>query len=86
MLDITGYTTDDAVKLIRGAEGTEVKITVQKPDGTLKTVSMIRAELKLDETFARSVIINSGKHKIGLRAVWAMNIERFCRHVGWALW
>lgn len=64
--DITGYTTDDAVKLIRGAEGTEVKITVQKPDGTLKTVSMIRAELKLDETFARSVIINSGKHKIGL--------------------
>lgn len=63
--DITGYTTDDAVKLIRGAEGTEVKITVQKPDGTLKTVSMIRAELKLDETFARSVIINSGKHKIG---------------------
>ncbi len=64
--DITGYTTDDAVKLIRGAEGTEVKITVQKPDGTLKTVSMIRAELKLDETFARSVIINSGKYKIGL--------------------
>ncbi len=64
--DITGYTTDDAVKLIRGAEGTEVKITVQKPDGTLKTVSMIRAGLKLDETFARSVIINSGKHKIGL--------------------
>lgn len=64
--DITGYTTDDAVKLIRGAEGSEVKITVQKPDGTLKTVSLIRAELKLDETFARSVIINSGKHKIGL--------------------
>ncbi|AFK03441.1 carboxyl-terminal protease [Emticicia oligotrophica DSM 17448] len=64
--DVTGYTTDDAVKLIRGAEGTEVKITVQKPDGTLKTVSLIRAELKLDETFARSVIINSGKHKIGL--------------------
>ena len=64
--DITGYTTTDAVKLIRGAEGTEVKITVQKSDGTTKTVSMIRAELKLDETFARSVIINSGKHKIGL--------------------
>ncbi|WP_394993804.1 carboxy terminal-processing peptidase [Emticicia sp.] len=64
--DITGYTTTDAVMLIRGAEGTEVKITVQKPDGTLKTVSMIRAELKLDETFARSVVINSGKYKIGL--------------------
>ena len=64
--DITGYTTDDAVKLIRGVEGSEVKITVQKPDGTRKTVSMIRTELKLDETFARSVIINSGKYKIGM--------------------
>ena len=39
---------------------------MQKPDGTLKTVSMIRAELKLDETFARSVVISSGKYKIGL--------------------
>jgi carboxyl-terminal processing protease len=64
--DITGYTPTDAVTLIRGAEGTEVKITVQKSDGTIKTVSLIRAELKLDETFARSVVINSGKYKIGL--------------------
>lgn len=63
--EIVGYTTDEAVKLIRGGEGTEVRITVKKPDGTLKTVSMIRAELKLDETFARSVIIE-GKQKIGL--------------------
>jgi len=64
--DITGYTTTEAVKLIRGAEGTEVKITVQKPDGTLKTVSLIRSELKLDETFARSVIIEHKGHKFGL--------------------
>lgn len=64
--DITGFTTDDAVKVIRGAEGSEVRLTLRKPDGTQKVVSLIRAELKLDETFARSVIINSGKNKIGL--------------------
>ncbi len=64
--ELTGLTTTDAVKFIRGAEGTEVKVTVQKPDGSLKTVSLIRAELKLDETFARSVVINNGKYKIGL--------------------
>jgi carboxyl-terminal processing protease len=64
--ELTGLTTTDAVKFIRGAEGSEVKVTVQKPDGSLKTVTMIRAELKLDETFARSVVINSGKYKIGL--------------------
>jgi carboxyl-terminal processing protease len=64
--ELTGLTTTDAVKFIRGAEGTEVKVTVQKPDGSLKTVTMVRAELKLDETFARSVVINSGKYKVGL--------------------
>ncbi|MCU0324288.1 MAG: carboxy terminal-processing peptidase [Spirosomaceae bacterium] len=63
--DIVGYSTDEAVKLIRGAEGTNVRIWVEKPDGTVKMVSLIRQELKLDETFARSVIIN-GKHKIGV--------------------
>ncbi len=64
--DITGYTTTEAVKLIRGAEGSEVKITIQKPDGTFRTVSLIRSELKLDETFARSVIIEHKGHKFGL--------------------
>ncbi len=64
--DITGFTTDDAVKVIRGAEGSEVRLTIQKPDGTQKVIPIIRAELKLDETFARSVVINSGKYKIGL--------------------
>ncbi|HEY1056683.1 MAG TPA: carboxy terminal-processing peptidase, partial [Emticicia sp.] len=64
--DITGFTTDDAVKVIRGAEGSEVRLTIQKPDGTHKVVPIIRAELKLDETFARSVVIKSGKNKIGL--------------------
>jgi len=64
--DLTGSTTDDAVKIIRGAEGTEVRITIQKPDGTQKVIPIIRAELKLDETFARSAIITSGKSKIGV--------------------
>ncbi len=64
--ELTGLTTTDAVKFIRGAEGSEVKVTVQKPDGSLKTVTMVRAELKLDETFARSVVINNGKYKVGL--------------------
>jgi carboxyl-terminal processing protease len=63
--DIVGYSTDEAVKLIRGAEGTKVKVWLQKADGTTKMVALTRAELKLDETFARSVILN-GKHKIGV--------------------
>ncbi len=64
-VDVTGYAVTDAVKLIRGAQpGTEVKLTVRKPDGTVKVIALKRDEIKLDDTFARSAIIN-GEHKIG---------------------
>jgi carboxyl-terminal processing protease len=64
-VDLTGYETEDAIKLIRGEKGTEVKLTVKKADGTIKVVSLIRDEIVQDETFARSVIVNGEKGKIG---------------------
>lgn len=64
-VDVTGYSVTDAVKLIRGAEkGTEVKLTVRKMDGSVKVISLLRDEIKLDDTFAKSAIIN-GDHKVG---------------------
>jgi carboxyl-terminal processing protease len=64
-VDVTGYGTSDAVKLIRGAEkGSEVRLTIKKADGTLKVVSLLRDEIKLEDTFAKSAVIN-GDHKIG---------------------
>jgi carboxyl-terminal processing protease len=64
-VDLTGFTVEDAVKLIRGNKGTEVRLTLKKSDGSVKTVSLIRDEIVLEETFARSVIVNSDKGKIG---------------------
>jgi carboxyl-terminal processing protease len=63
--DLTGFETEDAVKLIRGKKGTEVRLTVKKADGTIRIVSMIRDEVVLDETYARSAVINEGGKKIG---------------------
>ncbi|HTQ27939.1 MAG TPA: S41 family peptidase, partial [Puia sp.] len=63
--DLTGYLVEDAVKLIRGAKGTEVRLTLKKADGSVKTISLIRDEIVQDEKFARSVIVNSDKGKIG---------------------
>ncbi len=64
-VDVTGYAVSDAVKLIRGSEkGTIVKLTVRKVDGTIKVISLSRDQIKLDDTFAKSAIIN-GAHKIG---------------------
>lgn len=64
-VDVAGYATEDVVKLIRGNKGTEVRLTIKKTDGTIKVVTMQRDEIVLDETFARSAIVNEGNKKIG---------------------
>ncbi len=63
--DLAGYETEEAVKLIRGKKGTEVRLTIKKADGSIKVVSMIRDEVVLDETYAKSAIITEGGKKIG---------------------
>jgi carboxyl-terminal processing protease len=65
MVDVTGFDVTDAVKLIRGNKGTEVKLTLKKSDGTYKTVSILRDEIVQDEGFARSVIVKNNDKKIG---------------------
>ena len=64
-VDLTGYTIPDAVKIIRGSKGTEVRLTLKRTDGTIKVVSLIRDEIVQDEKFARSVIVTTEKSKIG---------------------
>jgi carboxyl-terminal processing protease len=64
-VDLAGYESADAVKLIRGKKGTEVRLTIKKADGTIKIVSMIREEVELDETYAKSAVIQEGGKKIG---------------------
>ncbi|MEP7280011.1 MAG: carboxy terminal-processing peptidase [Bacteroidota bacterium] len=64
-VDLTGYFVQDAVKIIRGKKGTEVRLTLKKSDGSVKIVKIIRDEIVQDETFARSSIVSNGKAKIG---------------------
>lgn len=64
-VDLTGYLVTDAVKVIRGKKGTEVRLFVRRADGSTKVVSLIRDEIVQDETFARSAIVKNGNTKIG---------------------
>ncbi len=64
-VDIAGYETTDAVKLIRGDLGTEVRLTIKKPDGSIKVVALKREKIILDEGYARSAVITKGNEKIG---------------------
>ncbi|HXR85000.1 MAG TPA: carboxy terminal-processing peptidase [Hanamia sp.] len=65
-VDVTGYAVTDAVKLIRGEKrGSEVRLTLKKADGTIKVVSILRDKISLDDTFAKSAVVNNNGHRIG---------------------
>ncbi len=56
-VSVVGMLLDDAIRLIRGEEGTTVVLTVEKKDGTTKIISLVREEIEIQETFVRSAVI-----------------------------
>lgn len=63
-VDITNMDMDDAIDMIKGRKGTEVRLTVKKQDGSFKVIPIIRDVIQIEETFAKSAILNT-KKKIG---------------------
>ena len=57
-VDIVDMRLDDAVKLIRGPKGTEVRLTVKKIDESIKVIPIVRDVVILEETYAKSAILN----------------------------
>ncbi len=66
-VDIVDMAVNDAVQLIRGDKGTEVRLTVKKVDGNIKIIPIIRDVVILEETYAKSAIIQKDgeKQKVG---------------------
>ncbi|MFA6060003.1 MAG: carboxy terminal-processing peptidase [Taibaiella sp.] len=64
-VDVEGMETDDVVKLIRGPKDTEVRLTVKHADGTTEVVPIIRGKVDMEDTFAKSAIIENKGKKIG---------------------
>jgi carboxyl-terminal processing protease len=56
-VDVVGMAVDDAVKLIRGPKGSEVRLTVRKLDGAEVTIPIVRDIVELEETFAKSALL-----------------------------
>ena len=65
-IDISGMRLDDVVKKIKGKKGTEVRLTLKKVDGTIKVVSLIRDIVEIEETYAKSSIIEFNNEKYGI--------------------
>ena len=64
-VSIEGMRLDKAIQLIRGKKGTEVRLTVRKPDGSQLIIPIVRDIVVLEATYAKSAIIHSGGKKIG---------------------
>ncbi|MFH0999994.1 MAG: carboxy terminal-processing peptidase [Bacteroidota bacterium] len=57
-VDVYDMRLDDAVKLIRGPKGTEVRLTIRKPDGRVLEVPIIRDKVIREETYAKSAVVS----------------------------
>lgn len=57
--NLVGVRVTDAVQYIRGKKGTEARLTVKKPDGSIVIIPIIREVVILEETFAKSAIIKN---------------------------
>ncbi len=64
-LDVVGMRIDEIVKKIRGKKGTTVYLTVKKLNGTIVEIPIVRDKVVLEETFAKSLILQDSIYKIG---------------------
>ncbi len=65
-VDIVGMRLDDIVKKIKGPKGSEVRLTVKKVDGSIKTISIIRDIVEIEETYAKSSVVERNGVKYGV--------------------
>jgi len=63
-VDIKDMDMEDAIELIKGKKGTEVRLTVKKTDNSTKIISIIRDVIEMEETYAKSLLLEN-KGKIG---------------------
>jgi len=65
-VDVVGMRLDDVVKKIKGPKGTEVRLTIKKVDGTIKVISIIRDVVEIEETYAKSSVVDKNGLKYGV--------------------
>ncbi|MBT8394416.1 MAG: carboxy terminal-processing peptidase [Bacteroidia bacterium] len=71
-LSIVGMRLDNAIKFIKGPKGTKVTLTVKKVDGTIKEIDIVRDVVELEETYAKSSLVNKEDKIFGV-----INLPKF---------
>ncbi|MFD2516941.1 carboxy terminal-processing peptidase [Salinimicrobium flavum] len=71
-VSVVGMRLDDAVSLIKGPKGTKVTLTLRKVDGTLKDVQIVRDVVEIEETYAKTAVVNKNDRTYGV-----INLPKF---------
>ncbi len=61
VVDLYNMRVTEAVRYIRGKKGTEVRLTVKKPDGQIVTIPIIRDIVVLEESYARQALLTPAR-------------------------
>ena len=64
-VDIMGMRLRKVVKLIKGPKETVVTLTVKRVDGSIKNIPIMRDRVELEETFAKSLLIDKDNKEYG---------------------
>lgn len=62
-VNAVGLLSSEAVRLIRGEKGVPVTLTVQKKDQSIKEVTLVREEVEIEDTFAKSIVVHTSDGK-----------------------
>lgn len=65
-VEVAGMRLDDVVKKIKGPKGTEVRLTVKKVDGSIKIIILKRDIVEIEETYAKSSVVDKNGVKFGV--------------------
>jgi carboxyl-terminal processing protease len=71
-VNVVGMRLSEAVKLIKGPKGTNVILTLKKVDGTIEDLAIQRDEIELEETYAKSTIVEKDDKTFGV-----INLPKF---------
>jgi len=82
-VDIVGMRVEDAVKLIRGKKGTEVRLTIKRPDGSIDIIPIVRDVVVVEESYARSAVLKIDDSSRSLGYIYLPRFYRdFSRNEG----
>lgn len=71
-VNVVGMRLDDAIKFIKGPKGTVVTLTLKKVDGTIQDISITRDIVEIEETYAKSSIVEKDGKLFGI-----INLPKF---------